>query len=305
MDIATLRKADLNLVVVFESLMVTSSATRTAKALHTTQPAISRSLARLRHMFGDPLLVNVRGKLEPTPRAQALRPVLRDVLITLDSVLGERLDNNPQAPVRPFNVMTISPIELWLAPRLQGVLERERSGVTPRFVTPPSGIEIPEDELDQGIADLAIARSARVPARFCSQDVMTSERVCLVRDGHPLRSRRLSVDQVAELRYVATSNMADRENEVDVVLRELNLRRRITLRVSNIAIAPYVLLSSDLAMIVPKFAARILVPRFSLRVLRLPFASKPNVYSMIWHRRWDTSPFHAWIRGVIKLQLLE
>jgi len=302
MDIPNLRKSDLNLLVVFELLMATSSATRTAQALHTTQPAVSRNLARLRQLFGDPLLVNVRGQLEPTPRAQALRPIVRDVLITLDSLLGDRAETPRQTAVRPFNIMTISAIELLLAPRLLNVIAREQSGVTPRFITPPSGIEIPEDELDQGAADLAIVRSHRVPTRLCAQDVLTSERVCVVREGHALRARRLSPGQVAALCYVATSNMADRENEVDVALRQLDLARRVTLRVSNIAVAPYVLMESDLAMVVPEFVARTLIPRFPLRVLRLPL-TKPNVYAMVWHRRWDSSPFHIRMRDMIGSQL--
>ena len=304
MDIANLRKSDLNLIVVFDLLMVTFSATRTARVLHTTQPAVSRSLARLREMFGDPLLVNIRGTLEPTPRAKALHPVLRDLLITLDSVLGEGQDSNPQAAARPFNIMTISQIELLLAPRLQNVLQRDHKGVTPRFITPPSGIEIPEEELDQGVADLAIVRSAPVPTRFSSQKVLSSERVCVLRNDHPLRGRRLTADQIAELQYVATSNMADRENEVDAVLRELNLQRQIAVRVSNIAVAPYILRSSDLAMIVPKFVARIVVKQFPLRMLRLSFG-EPNSYLMIWHRRWDGSPFHKLMRGVVSSQLLK
>ena len=62
-----LRKVDLQLLVVFESLMHECNLTRTAEKLYLGQPAISASLTRLRDYFNDPLLVRNGREMEPTP----------------------------------------------------------------------------------------------------------------------------------------------------------------------------------------------------------------------------------------------
>ncbi|MEB0055148.1 LysR family transcriptional regulator, partial [Pseudomonas sp. FG1] len=50
-----LRKADINLMVVFETLMQERNVTRAAQKLFLGQPTISAALNRLRVLFNDPL----------------------------------------------------------------------------------------------------------------------------------------------------------------------------------------------------------------------------------------------------------
>ena len=64
---------DLNLLVAFDALMDERSVTRAATRLSLSQPGMSNALARLRKLFGDPLLVREGLALVPTPRAEALR----------------------------------------------------------------------------------------------------------------------------------------------------------------------------------------------------------------------------------------
>ena len=51
-----LRKADINLMVVFEALMLERNVTRVAEKLFLGQPTISSALNRLRTLFNDPAL---------------------------------------------------------------------------------------------------------------------------------------------------------------------------------------------------------------------------------------------------------
>jgi len=52
-----LRRADLNLLVVFQALLAERHVGRAAKRLALTQSAASHALGRLRLLFGDPLFV--------------------------------------------------------------------------------------------------------------------------------------------------------------------------------------------------------------------------------------------------------
>ncbi|MFU8763157.1 MAG: LysR family transcriptional regulator, partial [Haliea sp.] len=55
MDTLNLHKVDLNLLVALQALLEERSVSRAAERLHITQPAMSKTLARLRDLFSDPL----------------------------------------------------------------------------------------------------------------------------------------------------------------------------------------------------------------------------------------------------------
>lgn len=63
-----LHRIDLNLLVVFEALMVEGSVAAAADNLGKTPSAISHALARLREQVGDPLLVRSAGACSPAVR---------------------------------------------------------------------------------------------------------------------------------------------------------------------------------------------------------------------------------------------
>nr|MDQ3580060.1 LysR family transcriptional regulator [Actinomycetota bacterium] len=60
---------DLNLLVALDALLTDNSVTAAAARLHTSPPAMSRTLARLRRVLDDPILVRAGRTLVPTPRA--------------------------------------------------------------------------------------------------------------------------------------------------------------------------------------------------------------------------------------------
>src|SRR5207247_1244687 len=71
-----LSSVDLNLLLVLHTVLSEGSATAAAKRLSVSQSAVSNSLARLREVLGDPLVVRHGRGLTPTPLAQRLAPAL-------------------------------------------------------------------------------------------------------------------------------------------------------------------------------------------------------------------------------------
>src|ERR1700716_3226814 len=67
-----LRSLDIQLLLAFDALMTDLHVTRAAHAMGVSQPAMSHILARLRELFGDPLLVRTTRGMAPTARAQEL-----------------------------------------------------------------------------------------------------------------------------------------------------------------------------------------------------------------------------------------
>jgi len=89
-----LRRLDLNLLVTLDVLLAEHNVTRAAERLNFSQPSVSVHLAKLREIFGDPLLLPGPRGMRPTARAEELREPLRQALQALERAV---------APASPFD----------------------------------------------------------------------------------------------------------------------------------------------------------------------------------------------------------
>src|SRR5579871_1765330 len=85
---------DFNLLVTLDVLLAEGSVARAARRLRLSPSAMSRALARLRAVTGDPLLVRAGRGLVPTPRAIDLRERVGPLVENAQAVLrpAEALD---------------------------------------------------------------------------------------------------------------------------------------------------------------------------------------------------------------------
>ncbi len=88
MRITQLRRADLNLLVVFVVFTDEKNVSKTAHRLSLSQPAVTRALQRLREMFRDDLLIRTDGRYELTLKGTELFEELRLALPRIDRLLG-------------------------------------------------------------------------------------------------------------------------------------------------------------------------------------------------------------------------
>jgi DNA-binding transcriptional LysR family regulator len=82
------RRIDLNLLATLDVLLTELNVTRAAQRLNLSQPSVSVQLARLREIFGDPLLLPGPRGMQPTARADELRLPLRQALDALESAVS-------------------------------------------------------------------------------------------------------------------------------------------------------------------------------------------------------------------------
>jgi DNA-binding transcriptional LysR family regulator len=99
-----LHRIDLNLLVVFEALMSEGSVAGAAETLGKTPSAISHALARLRDQVGDPLMVRVGGRMQPSPFALTLIEDVRPILRSIKRVLAMPEPFDPASSDRVFRV---------------------------------------------------------------------------------------------------------------------------------------------------------------------------------------------------------
>src|SRR5215207_1307427 len=157
-------KLDLNLLVALDALLTECSISRAATRVHLSQSAMSNALARLRAFFGDDLLVPVGRTMELTPRAQAMKEPVRDVLVRIDSAIVAHPQFDPSRSDRSFQLLVSDYTTVTLMPHLLALTRRESATV--RFLLCPlPHLEQPARALVRGEADLLV-----VPRNYCSPD---------------------------------------------------------------------------------------------------------------------------------------
>lgn len=88
---------DLNLLRIFYVIFQERSLTRTAERLYVTQPAVSKSLAKLRHHFDDKLFIRSYHGLLPTEFAENLYKNLGPAMNSVSDAINANVEFDPLA----------------------------------------------------------------------------------------------------------------------------------------------------------------------------------------------------------------
>jgi len=153
------------------------------------------------------------------------------------------------------------------------------------------------ESLESGRIDLAMTVSGNpVPSALSTQDLFEDDFMCMVRQGHPVINKRLSLAQYLQLRHVVVAPSGTAGSLVDSELERRGLSRRIALRVSNFLIAPIVVCQTDFINTMPTRLARQAAKDYPLRLLPTPFPLPKFGLRLIWHPRLDNDPAQRWLR---------
>ena len=150
-----LKNIDLNLLVYFDVLLRKRNVTRSAEALGISQPAMSNGLQRLRKLFNDPLLVRTSNGMSPTERAEALQPLVREIVMRVEKAVESQQDFDPSRANRVFRVSVSDYTETTLVPALLRHMRSRAPNITLDFLTPS---DVTYEDLEHGNVDMVINR---------------------------------------------------------------------------------------------------------------------------------------------------
>ena len=287
---------DLNLLVTLDVLLAEGSVARAARRLRLSPSAMSRALARLRAATGDPLLVRAGRGLVPTPRADALRAQVHQLVQDAEAVLRpvERLDL--ATLVRAFALRTSDGFVETFGPRLIAKAAAEAPGVRLNFLQKPDKDSTPlrdgRVDLETGVIETSLGPEVR------SQALFRDRLVGAVRTGHPLATGEITSQRYAEARHVVVSRSGFEEDAVDRPFLPGGLTRRVASVVGGFAAALSVARSSDLVATVPERHTGNL--REGMFSFALPAPTTAFTVSMLWHPRLDADPAHRWLRASLR-----
>jgi DNA-binding transcriptional LysR family regulator len=284
---------DLNLLVVLRALLEERHVTRAASRVGLSQSATSHALARLRELYGDPLLVRSGRRLDLTPRAVELLPQLSRGLAELGRTLSGARAFEPLTARRSFEIGMVDYGQALLLPPLLRILKTRAPNIDLALNGFPSAIE----RLDDGSMHLAVLVGPDFPKGLSSHLLFTDGFTCMVRKGHPqVRGTRLSLARYLSQSHVLVAPTGQAGSLVDSELERRGLTRRVALRVSSFLIAPQVVTESDLVSTGPSRLLHALAARYPIRLFEPPFRLPRFEQHLVWHSRLDHDPAHQWLR---------
>lgn len=294
--IMNLARLDLNLLFALDALLAESSVARAATSLGRSQPAVSHSLRKLRHIFGDPLLVRVGHKMLLTPKAESLRAPLRDVILGAAALLGSG-EFNPRTSDRRFRLMVP---DLAASVILPGLVERV-AAEAPNVVVELVGWRGPElmtPDFARGI-DMIVSWSEHSFSGFHRQKLYTDLDELAFRRGHPAASRLSTVEALLTARHIAVVGAGEASDPIDQWLAGKKLRRNIALVVSTYVQALQVAAKTDLVAVAPGRTIAALAPHLGLERSAFPIDPGEDQQLIFYPARSAQEPASIWLRTIV------
>lgn len=286
-----LRRADINLMVIFETLMHERNVTRTAEKLFLGQPAVSAALNRLRKMFNDPLLIRVGSRMEPTAKAESIYRQLTPALDAMSSALSLSHDFSPSSSKMTFRLGLSDDVEYGLLPPLL----REFRKKAPHIVLVLLHVDywrIP-DLLASGDITVGISQTRELPANAKRKRLRRIQPRILRADKS---SHSLTLEEFCSRPHIIVSHTANVSGFVDKWLADIGRTRNVVLSIPNFSSLPALLEGTDLLVSLPDYAAKAMTSSGTLFEEAFPFEVPNLELSMVWLSVTDSDPAECWIR---------
>lgn len=292
----SLEELDLNLLRNLAYLLDTANVTQAAQRAGVAQPAMSRSLAKLRRVLADPLLVPVGRRLELTSRAMALRPRVQDVLAAARLVLQPPDEFHPQTATGLVRVAASEYTAWGFLNRWITSLHSEAKGLSVHIA--PADLRslqaLAEGELELALGPAIKGVEAAGVDRFVVRPLYRDERVCVVRARHPCLRRPWSVNAFAALEHVLVATGRPGLTPIDEALAQQGTKRRVAAAVPSVGIALALIAESDMAAVLPKRVLEHAPWRLSSRPVPITLEDEPTY--LAWSPRFTHDARHRWLR---------
>jgi LysR family transcriptional activator of mexEF-oprN operon len=290
-----LRKADINLMVVFETLMLERNVTRAAEKLFLGQPTISSALNRLRGLFNDPLFIRVGNRMEPTARAYEIIHHLSPALDAMSVALSLTRDFDPDSSDMTFRIGLSDDVEYSLMPALLRTLHKEAPGV----------VIVIKQVNAWNISELLA--SGEITVGVCiTKDLPANAKRKLLRNVVPMVLRAdmsapaLTLDEYCSRPHVVVSHVANISSFADEWLEAVGRTRRAVLSTPQYTTLPALMAGSTMLCNLPDYMALALSRTCPLHAEHLPFVTPTLELSMSWLSVMDSDPAERWLRRKIE-----
>ena len=220
-------------IEIFHAVMTSGNLTAAAELLHTSQPTVSRELARFEKLTGLSLFERVRGRLHPTVQGLRLFEEVQRSWYGLDRIIsaaeGLRQFRQGELSIACLPVFSQS----LLPPLCQPFLARYPD-LSLNII--PQESPLLEEWLSAQRHDLGLTETHITPAGTERIELLTLNEVCVLPADHPLAARReLTPQDFAGERYISLSRSDSYRQLLDALFHEQHVPRRLVMETHSAA----------------------------------------------------------------------
>ncbi|QBM24873.1 LysR family transcriptional regulator [Citrobacter arsenatis] len=224
---------NLRHIEIFHAIMTAGNLTEAARMLHTSQPTVSRELARFEQVLGLKLFERSRGRLHPTVQGLRLFEEVQRSWCGLDRIVSaaESLREFRQGELSIVCLPVFS--QSFLPPLLQPFLARYPQ-VNIQIV--PQESPLLEEWLSAQRHDLGLTETLHTPAGTKRTELLSLDEVCVLPPGHPLtRKSVLTPQDFQGENYISLSRTDSYRQLLDALFNEHQVKRRMVIETHSAA----------------------------------------------------------------------
>jgi DNA-binding transcriptional LysR family regulator len=264
---------------------------------------MSAALHRLRDYFDDPLLVRVGRDMELSPRGQSLVDPVREALLLIQTALGSQPTFTAATTQREFTLIMSEEAVPDLLPAITERVSSEAPGIRINIELVSQGAL---SRLETGDADLCLSMdSLRLFVVRAFPDTLRSIRlrpvrwICAVDRNHPSVGDRMTLEQYLSLPHAFGRPIGAHVSTDQFVRRLLGVDLPVHITVPSLLHLPLVLPGTRLVATMPERIAAMFTSSLHVKTFPLPFETEPLHEILLWHKRNESDPAHAWLRDLI------
>jgi len=257
----------------FRAIMLHGNLSRAAEVTASSQPTLSRELARLEQLLGFALFDRVRGRLRPTARALALMQEVERSFVGLEQIARRAHD---------LRTLTTGRLRLACLPALAHALVPQALVQFGQALPEASVSVVPLESpwLEQAVSeqrfDLALSETTEPPTGVALRPLLHVNEVAVLPVGHRLRSKRVLTPQdFAGERFVSLAEADPYRQAIDAMFAEADVQRATQLETTSaVAVCAMVQQGLGVAIVNPLTAAAMAGPQLVVRPLSvaIPFS---------------------------------
>lgn len=261
---------NLRHIEIFHAVMTAGNLTEAARLLHTSQPTVSRELARFEKVLGLTLFERTRGRLHPTVQGLRLFEEVQRSWYGLDRIVSaaESLREFRQGEL---SIVCLPVFSQSLLPALIQPFLARYPDVSLSIV--PQESPLLEEWLSAQRHDLGLTETLHTPAGTERTELFSLDEVCVLPPGHPLAEKSVLTPQDFQgENYISLSRTDSYRQLLDTLFNEHDVKRRMVVETHSAAsVCGMVRAGAGLSVVNPftaldYAASGVVVRRFSISV---------------------------------------
>lgn len=252
-------------IEVFRAVMTAGSVTGAAALLHSSQPTVSRELARLEQLLGYALFERQAGRLRPNARALALFDEVQRSFQGLGRVMERAAQLGRAEAASRLSVLCLPALSHALLPAACADFLRQHPAA--ELAITPQESPLLEEWMGAQRFDLGLSESGLSAPGTRSEALLALDEVCVLPVGHRLLAKPcLTPADFAGEDFVSLSPEDPYRQQLDAIFGAAGVARRLRLEThSAVAVCALVQQGLGLAVVNPLTALACAGPGLRLR----------------------------------------